>query len=249
MTLMLSVSCAFGYTEVVDVTDVTSSNNTATFSTNTSTSVTVALTLNVEAMKAIGGTTYSGTATNLFKLNGIWENGNSGYIGVCNNGKNGSDSKNGLYADWFFSTSSKKNDSSMNLDDCFSASTTAVDWSKVVNMTLVMTYKEGTESGNTVNHMLYSTSFSYLFDDGTTKTIGEEQNELYRFTQGVKVNAFTATSIDVNSDYVDSYTIYSDYLTIDQAKSLSATRVIPEPTTASLSLLALAGLAARRRRR
>ena len=43
--------------------------------------------------------------------------------------------------------------------------------------------------------------------------------------------------------------VYNAVLTGDQAKELGASMLVPEPTTATLSLLALAGLAARRRRK
>ena len=235
---------------VVDVTDVTSSNKTTSFTSMTS--GTVAVTLNVEAFKSLGGEVYSGSQTVLFKLTGEWEDGQSGSMGVANNGDA---SKNGLYGAW-----TKNNNtisySSVNMDNCFSAN--PIDWDNVAGMTMVITYNEGPANYENVSKtpcLSYSTSVSYLYKNGSIVTTGAEKNDLYRFTikegQTVvdMVNVFAASGLEVNDTYVDSYTVYSGYLNFTDAKALSAARVVPEPTTATLSLLALAGLAARRRRR
>ena len=48
---------------------------------------------------------------------------------------------------------------------------------------------------------------------------------------------------------VQTEDVYVEYQVIDNVGSLIVTKPIPEPTTATLSLLALAGLCARRRRK
>ena len=56
------------------------------------------------------------------------------------------------------------------------------------------------------------------------------------------------TSITVNPDYVTSVYAFDQKLTPTEISTISAV-LTPEPATATLSLLALAGLAARRRRK
>ena len=56
------------------------------------------------------------------------------------------------------------------------------------------------------------------------------------------------SSFKLNTDYITSAAVTPALLSASQAGSAAAA-LIPEPTTATLSLLALAGLAARRRRR
>ena len=53
---------------------------------------------------------------------------------------------------------------------------------------------------------------------------------------------------DASVDF-DNVTIWNNALTADEVSSIVIAPAIPEPTTATLSLLALAGLAARRRRK
>ena len=62
-------------------------------------------------------------------------------------------------------------------------------------------------------------------------------------------NAYDVTEIRYTTEYLNALTIYDGYATAEQAWTLTKDAVIPEPTTATLSLLALCGLAARRRRR
>lgn len=63
------------------------------------------------------------------------------------------------------------------------------------------------------------------------------------------------SSLHLNTEFVNSYYIFdqaatdADAIKITHAAAAAAPPIIPEPTTATLSLLALAGLAARRRRR
>lgn len=245
IALIASMGCAFGYTEITDVTNVTTSNKTSSFTSNTSKNGTVAITLDVDAFKELRAATEN-TKITLFTLNGTWEDNNLGYLGIAN-------AESGLQSAWKYGGTTK-NDANINLNDCFNG----IDWDSVAGMTLVMTFQAGPENAATISNtgcMKFATTLSFLYDNGKVETLGAEKNDLFKFS--IKedntvvdiCNEFTATGITVDSTYVDSYTVYSDYLTLDQAKALSATRVIPEPTTATLSLLALAGLAARRRRK
>lgn len=59
----------------------------------------------------------------------------------------------------------------------------------------------------------------------------------------------TVNGAAINTDYFDSVDVYIGDWTTDGVKNQLKSMLIPEPTTATLSLLALAGLAARRRRK
>ncbi len=66
---------------------------------------------------------------------------------------------------------------------------------------------------------------------------------------GTTAQAQTVTSVVLHADYVDSFCVSNAALNATADGIGMAARIIPEPTTATLSLLALAGLAARRRRK
>ena len=59
----------------------------------------------------------------------------------------------------------------------------------------------------------------------------------------------TISGAAINTDYFDSVDVYVGDWTTEGVKGQLKTMLVPEPTTATLSLLALAGLAARRRRK
>ena len=59
----------------------------------------------------------------------------------------------------------------------------------------------------------------------------------------------TVDSLSVSTDYVTGVALFNSALTQTEVSTFHQDYMIPEPATATLSLLALAGLAARRRRR
>ena len=71
----------------------------------------------------------------------------------------------------------------------------------------------------------------------------------------VKSGSWEPSGLTLDTAAVTSVAMYNAYITIDDAKSVGlnmlseSAPVVPEPATATLSLLALAGLAARRRRK
>ncbi len=96
---------------------------------------------------------------------------------------------------------------------------------------------------------------TYDYNNGTTGvfTIADANGNVLNqiggaFYQGLRGSNFDPNSLQLHSSVL-SASVYNQVMTADQAKSLGASMIIPEPTTATLSLLALAGLAARRRRR
>ena len=205
---------------------------------------TVAVTINVDALKALGANNAS-----LFRLTGTWEDDAAGFLGVSKVGS-------GVQANWNKGSSTGNgNLSNAGMNTCFNG----INLDAVVDMTMVITFNEGPANYENIANtpcMNYSTSISYLLTDGTVNTVAAEKNDLYRFTikEGNTavdmVNVFNATGIEVDDTYINSYNVSSGYLSFNDAKALSVSRLsIPEPTTATLSLLALAGLAARRRRK
>lgn len=80
---------------------------------------------------------------------------------------------------------------------------------------------------------------------------GEEIYSVISEVARLSAKRKTNESITLNMDFVTHAEIYYTELSEEQAAAVSATLStlpVPEPTTATLSLLALAGLAARRRR-
>ncbi len=71
----------------------------------------------------------------------------------------------------------------------------------------------------------------------------------------VKSNVWSPSGLTLETAAVTFVAMYNAYITNDEAKAVGlnmlseSAPVVPEPATATLSLLALAGLAARRRRK
>jgi len=106
---------------------------------------------------------------------------------------------------------------------------------------ITLTLSKANTGGNEGGLMLYS-------QDSTTKILGDS---------GLGSGSTTAVSnITLNTDYIELAAITPGWAPSSTASSLAKTldvtarkELIPEPTTATLSLLALAGLVARRRRK
>ena len=84
--------------------------------------------------------------------------------------------------------------------------------------------------------------FTLAYKDGSTwQTVGT--------ATGVKSSGWNPTGeLTVDTTAVKTLATYNGYITADDAKSIGVA-LVPEPTTATLSLLALGALAMRRRRR
>lgn len=248
ITLMALASCAMGettYTVLTDVTKVTSSNATTTIANNTALTGTLALTIDVDSFKDTLGTTTGDGNVFIAKLTGKWEDNAAGSLGFLTWGNSDTNGIEGF---------GEKGGSSGNvhagLQNCYQAvdGKNPIDWDNVVAMTLVMSYEPPANASvaDDTSALTYNMAVSYLYSDGSITTSGGSNNSKLKFGT---VNTFCVSGVTVDTSYVDAYTVYSDYLTVDQVKALSAARVVPEPTTATLSLLALAGLAMRRRRK
>lgn len=93
-----------------------------------------------------------------------------------------------------------------------------------------------------------------------TATIGNSSSSNYMNWRNNVKDDFAANTINgltLNEEFVTSYYLFGELLTETEARNLTKSAIesaptlsaVPEPTTATLSLLALAGLAARRRRK
>ena len=81
---------------------------------------------------------------------------------------------------------------------------------------------------------------------GTDGTLSQAYSHNVNNVRWVGANV---TGASINTTYFDSVDVYIGDWTTEGVKEQLKTMLIPEPTTATLSLLALAGLAARRRRK
>lgn len=199
---------------------------------------TVALTLNVDQLATISDVNFDGAseAYNFFSFVGTWAGvEGTGKLGLVSNGSSTTD-KTGIYGSYVRGTSSGKSVDT-GLGSIFTSST---DWSNIVAVSLVYSFTTPDSGATTVNTAL---TIGYK-DETVPVTYGETKSNIV-FSG---VSGFAATGLEVNDVFVKDYEVSSVYSNLDTVKAMSVD-LIPEPTTATLSLLALAGLAARRRRR
>ncbi len=197
---------------------------------------TIALTLDVDALKSISDVSFDGATEtpNFFMFNGSWQGGDVGSLGIANNGSSTTDTT-GLYGSWVKGSSSGQA-TETGLGSIFTSSTA---WEDIDAVSLVYSYSTPTSGATTTNLAL-----SIKYEDGTVDIYGDTKSNVV-FSG---VSGFAATSVTINDDYVSTYEVSTNFTSLNDVKSMSAA-LVPEPTTATLSLLALAGLAARRRRR
>ncbi|MEE1265159.1 MAG: PEP-CTERM sorting domain-containing protein, partial [Akkermansia sp.] len=120
---------------------------------------------------------------------------------------------------------------------------TSIDWTNAAGAALTVTYNGISSRTEPLGVQIY---FSVAMNDGSIVTLNAGNNGTQWIT-----NEYDVTEIRYTTTYLDALTIYDGYATADQAWELNKGVLpsIPEPATATLSLLALAGLAARRRRK
>ncbi|MBR5878575.1 MAG: PEP-CTERM sorting domain-containing protein [Akkermansia sp.] len=111
--------------------------------------------------------------------------------------------------------------------------------SNVSEMLCSFVYGAGDTGGQCYFTVVMDNGDCYEFTGSTTKF----NNTDYKFTYS------DVTNLSVNSNLVSDALMFDSCLTNSDVISVHSSMMIPEPTTATLSLLALAGLAARRRRK
>ena len=124
---------------------------------------------------------------------------------------------------------------------------TNIDWANAAGAALTIVYNGVTNRTNPQGTSIY---FSVMMNDGTMTTYSAGSDNLSE-----RDNKYDVTAIGYDPTYLTGLTIYDGYASAEQAEMLNRgvlptiTPSVPEPATATLSLLALAGLAARRRRK
>ena len=78
---------------------------------------------------------------------------------------------------------------------------------------------------------------------------GELSDACIHNVDNVRYVSATINGAAINTDFFDSVDVYIGDWTTEGVKGHLKTMLVPEPATATLSLLALAGLCARRRRK
>ncbi len=197
--------------------------------TTTDGNFTVALTLDVTELRSIleqGQNVSWGTDIVCYDINGT-------KTGVTVNGgsSDGKINTSGLYARW--------GDNINWNSTCWTSGNdlATIDWDTVADAGLVYSFSS---TGGT------SVAFTLLDAEGTAIV------DTYATAGALKSASATASTISFDNSVIGVY-YFNGGVTETNAKALAKsaavmTGTVPEPTTATLSLLALAGLAARRRR-
>ena len=204
------------------------------------TSGTVLVTLDVDSFSLKNGGNFTGgaDAITLFEFSGTWSNEETGNMGVCSNGSS-TGHYTGFYGTWTLPPKGSGAATSLGLNQLFNSNT---NWGDIE--AIAVAYSFESTSDETTN--LY-TSVSIRSKSGVETTYASRQNAISWSSDSTHFS-LNANSLTINDDYVLNYSYSNQVTTGDKLKALSA-GAVPEPTTATLSLLALAGLAARRRRK
>ena len=207
---------------------VYSENGTAITLGSSTQAFTAVAVVDVDALKSV---MLAGASNTRYTLIDAWqvraEGADGAEIGLQTNfsSNNNKITSSGLWGSW-----NQGNAYSFGMDSGFQAE---AFWTGVDQASVVLTYSYGTGS---------TAIFTAIKNDGSVTTLGGTWNTNLK-SDGMVIDKFTFDSTIVEQSFV-----FSNVSTVDQAKTLGYT-VIPEPATATLSLLALCGLAARRRRK
>ena len=126
------------------------------------------------------------------------------------------------------------------LSPLYNSNLSAFDWDSVSAAYMTYTYDNNENGANKGLAITFN-----LVDDG-----GVSLYASYDRDDGLRYEHYNTYNAYFDQELVTAATYYADTLTKEQALTAAhITKLVPEPTTATLSLLALAGLAVRRRRK
>ncbi len=255
ITLAALSFCTVSYAEAATLSNAFYSNSD--LSTSSSVDLTsygksgdfsVSMTLNAVAVKAIVGSQVEDTNANspdlsvIFTLQGQGADvATSKVTGLVLGDSTNGDNKEGFFVSHLDVASdggTTANGNRYAFPDGGLSNLATTDLSKVTNMALTFVF----DAGTTYADSTISAYFSYL-SEGVETVITSTRGA----AAGHMLNGNFGT-LAWNNDYVSSISVFGSALSAADAKAINAA-LIPEPTTATLSLLALAGLAARRRRK
>ena len=201
---------------------------------------TITLSFNVDALEAISDVSFAGkTETpDFFTFAGTWADGDTGSLGLANNGSSSGDTT-GFYSSWVKGDSSGKA-----IEGLPSVFTSETDWTTISKIALAYSFNTP-DTGATV----VTTALAIAYTDGTVSVKGSQNSDDIVFSGE---SGFTATSLNVTDAYVTSYeysavSAFADVATAEKA----ALAVVPEPSAFGMlaGLGALALVASRRRRK
>ena len=212
-------------------------------------SFSVAITLDIDTLKSESGSNFNGSAK-IIDLTGSWNTSNlDGTLDINVNG-NSTSKTSTLYIGSTPGKGDYKSNYSLTGISGTNIFTSSTNWTLIDAASLVFV-----KDGSAANDAVYA-YFTLKYTNGTS-TVYEGSNTGIKFTidhdddeatAKVADTHFNVSTITFANGFATSAQVYSSALSATDAKAVGAA-LIPEPTTATLSLLALAGLAARRRRR
>ncbi len=235
----------------VELQNQATSLDTTTFlpQNSTSQSFTATLTLSVTELAHfnVGASTNEAIKTPVISWT-IGENAHSVNVSFNNNSNGGLITTAGFYIEYSNNgncaiptdTTAAANKFTTNGNDATSA-LSSIAWADAKAAVLTLTYNGLTTGTSPLGTHIY---FSVLMNNGEIKTFDAGSDGIRWTTSGNNV-----TAIGYDNTYLESLTIYDGFASSDQAWKLNSTALAPEPATATLSLLALVGIAARRRRK
>ena len=107
---------------------------------------------------------------------------------------------------------------------------------QALSIVLTVDYASGSTQGTAYGYV-------YVLDNNNKVT------KYSGYRKGSNVNTTNITLLEYDESITGSLKVYNGTMSLDEAEKLGMSLItVPEPTTATLSLLALVGLAARRRR-
>lgn len=117
---------------------------------------------------------------------------------------------------------------------------TGIEWDNVAGVTITMVHTAGTKTDN----------YLTVVDTEGNKTIYTTSNTDLKWTSSDTNDGFDGiSSLNLSTDYVTGAYFFDSALSVGDVTAISKALTVPEPATATLSLLALCGLCARRRRK